>query len=739
MLNRYTTCPLILAIALWALPAWGFASPMEDYLDASRVSIDRSPSTRLRKTDPGDPKPEPGDPKPDPGNPKPDPGDPKPEPGNPKPDPGNPKPDPGNPKPDAGTSLSLNVNSSGASRVSINGSPSNYGGRTDYSVSKISSGTSITLRAPETSGNSSFSGWSGCSSASGNVCSHTITADTTLTVNYFDNAPTVPTGLTAAATSTKAIYVSWNPSTDNIGVTGYKVYRDGTLLASLSKVASYTDTGLVASTAYSYSVAACDAGGNCSVPSPPVSATTNPPSKPIISTAEVVLGVNPSASINSEGALVIAASPDDRPPIIVLRTDGTVNVGVKLPPGKPVVFSSNGATQQIVDISGQSQFSTTSKQGVTQVELVKGQMKVDVEKSGTTVSVTSSNSQSTGSVVTRVDKTTIAVVKDETKALVFVDSGKIDYFAGQKSPIAVYQGEISMIDSGGNLIQLALGSQNGQKQLPGDPLPVQIPKDQLTKVPNLEGALPRFDNMLSLLDLVGDAIKEASGDSSGQLSYEKTTGVIAYRLGGTTIRLIALGDVLVQLNQFAATTISATSGVAYSLASRGIEMSLAGALGYFSDLQSVIKTIDSAGQLSLKPTGAIEIRVGGGRHVVMPGFAAHLPFNPNPLPGFDTDISGYAVFRDHLGTLQTLYPTFLDPDRLNLVFAAGVPSLRLTNNGNGTVTVATEGQTLTLRPEYRVIDRPVGHESDTYWFDNGIIYFRNSDLSAQGFRLEFNP
>ncbi|MFA6312016.1 MAG: fibronectin type III domain-containing protein [Sterolibacterium sp.] len=635
------------------------------------------------------------------------------------------------------TTFTLNVNSSGASKVSISGSPGTYGGKTDYSVTKIASGTSLTLTAPETSGNFSFSGWSGCDSAAGNVCSHTIKADTTLAVNYVGLVPTVPTGLTVVGTSTKAIYLSWNSSTDNIGVTGYDVYRDGTLLASSGKQTSYTDTGLAASTVHSYSVAACDAGGSCSAQSPPVSAATNPPSKAIASIAEVVAGESPSASIDSDGALVIAPSADQRPPTVALKTDGTVNVDVKLPPGKPVIFSSNGATQQVTDVSGQSQFLTTSKDGVTQVELVKGQVKVEVDKSGTSVSVTSSASfESTGALVTKLDKTTIAVVKDETKALVFVDSGKIDYIAGHESPIAVFQGENGTIDPGGKLVQLALGSQDGQKQLPGDPLPVEMPKDNLTKVPNLEGTLPRFENTLSLLDIVGDAIREATGDGSGRLSYDKTTGVIAYELGRMSIRLIALGDVLVQLNQFAATTISANAGVAYSLASRGIEMSLAGALGYFSDLQSVVKSIDSAGLLSLKPTGAIEIRLAGARHVVMPGVTAQLPGNPNPLPGFDTDAGGFAVFRDHLGTLQTLYPTFLDPDRLNLVFAVGVPSLRLTNNGNGTVTAAVAGQTLTLRPEYTVIDRPVGHDSDTYWLDNGIIYFRNSDLSAQGFRLQ---
>lgn len=549
-------------------------------------------------------------------------------------------------------------------------------------------------------------------------------------------APSVPSGLTAAPTSATSIYLTWKVSTDNVGVSGYRVYRDGTPLAAPGNVTSYTDTGLTAATAYGYSLAACDAAGNCSVPSSLVSATTNALPKPIVSTTEMVVGANASVSISSSGALVVSAIANQPPPTVVLKADAALNVEVKLPPNQPVIFSSNGLTQQITDISGQSQFLTTSKGGVTQIELVKGQMQVDAAKSGTSVSVTSANSQSTGALVTGADNTTLAVVKDEAKALVYVDSGKIDYATGSKPAVAIYQGENSTIDPGGNLTQLALGSQNGQKQVPGDPLPVAIPKDSTTKIANLEGTLPRFNNTLSLLDLVGEVIKAATGDNSVQPTFDKATGVITFKLGNTTIRLVALGDVLVQLNQFAATSISATAGGAYALASNGIQMSLSGALGYFSDLQTVVKAVDANGSLNLKPTGAIEIRMGGGRFVVMPGLLASLPSNPNPLPGFESDASGYAVFRDHLGTLQTLYPTFLDAPGINLAFASAVPSLSLTSNGNGTVTASLPGQTLTLRPEYPVVDHPTGHESDPYWLDNGVIYFHNSDQSAQGFRAQ---
>ncbi|MBK8568780.1 MAG: fibronectin type III domain-containing protein [Nitrosomonadales bacterium] len=86
--------------------------------------------------------------------------------------------------------------------------------------------------------------------------------------------PTVPVGLSATPISTTQINLSWTASTDNVGVTGCKVYR-GTLVGSPTTT-SYTDTGLTASTSYSYTLAACDAANNCSAQSNPVSATTMP-------------------------------------------------------------------------------------------------------------------------------------------------------------------------------------------------------------------------------------------------------------------------------------------------------------------------------------------------------------------------------------------------------------------------------------------------------------------------------
>jgi hypothetical protein len=87
--------------------------------------------------------------------------------------------------------------------------------------------------------------------------------------------PSVPTGVSAAATSPFSAQVSWTASTDNMAVASYDVFRDGTLVASVAADAtSYTDSGVLAGQDYTYTVRARDASGNLSAQSDPASVTT---------------------------------------------------------------------------------------------------------------------------------------------------------------------------------------------------------------------------------------------------------------------------------------------------------------------------------------------------------------------------------------------------------------------------------------------------------------------------------
>ena len=93
-------------------------------------------------------------------------------------------------------------------------------------------------------------------------------------------APSVPAGLTASATTSSSVSLTWSASTDNVGVTGYQLLRapgaSGGTFAQVGTATSnsFVNTGLTANTTYRYRVRATDAAGNVSAVSNTVTATT---------------------------------------------------------------------------------------------------------------------------------------------------------------------------------------------------------------------------------------------------------------------------------------------------------------------------------------------------------------------------------------------------------------------------------------------------------------------------------
>ncbi|MEV1117780.1 PQQ-dependent sugar dehydrogenase [Actinosynnema sp. NPDC049800] len=112
--------------------------------------------------------------------------------------------------------------------------------------------------------------------AAGNVSQASSTVTITVPQCQADTEPpSTPTDVTATAAGT-TVTVRWTPATDNIGVTGYEVLRDGTQVGSVSgaSTTSFTDSGLAAETRYQYQVRARDAQANRSAASTAVAVTT---------------------------------------------------------------------------------------------------------------------------------------------------------------------------------------------------------------------------------------------------------------------------------------------------------------------------------------------------------------------------------------------------------------------------------------------------------------------------------
>jgi RHS repeat-associated protein len=154
----------------------------------------------------------------------------------------------------------------------------------DYSLSP---GTtySYTVKALDAGGNAS-----GSSSASqATTQAGSPPPDTT--------APSVPTGLAVSAVTSKQLNLAWTASSDNTGVQGYRVYRDGVLIATVG-TASFADTTIAAGSGHTYTVAAIDGAGNASAQS---SSTNGTAPAPVRTTsyaydlADRLTGITPAA------------------------------------------------------------------------------------------------------------------------------------------------------------------------------------------------------------------------------------------------------------------------------------------------------------------------------------------------------------------------------------------------------------------------------------------------------------
>lgn len=98
-------------------------------------------------------------------------------------------------------------------------------------------------------------------------------------------APSQPAGLTATVIGGPAVSLTWQPSTDDVGVTSYTVLRDGVEWGRVTDSA-FVDADVAQGSTYSYAVIAWDAAGNPSAPSQPVSVSIAPSSSgtPVLDT-----------------------------------------------------------------------------------------------------------------------------------------------------------------------------------------------------------------------------------------------------------------------------------------------------------------------------------------------------------------------------------------------------------------------------------------------------------------------
>lgn len=179
------------------------------------------------------------------------------------------------------TSFSLPANSNSLTVTILSFTATDNVGVTGYLITETSTTPSANAvgwsSTPQTNytfaspGTKTLYAWA--KDSAGNI-STSRSATVTITINTPDTlSPTAPSNLTANNVTNSSITLNWSPSTDNVGVAGYKIFRNYIEIATTTTT-HYTDTNLTPSTTYSYYIQAFDASGNLSSNSNIVQVTT---------------------------------------------------------------------------------------------------------------------------------------------------------------------------------------------------------------------------------------------------------------------------------------------------------------------------------------------------------------------------------------------------------------------------------------------------------------------------------
>lgn len=233
-------------------------------------------------------------------------------------------------------------------------------------------------------------------------------------------APATVTGVTVSGKTSGSISLTWNASTDNVGVTAYNVYMNGSLQTTTSST-STTISGLTPSTTYSFYVVAKDAAGNSSSNSSTVSGTTNAGSTTPTSCANETFETIPAASSTystrtwSNGGISWTATDS--------RTDQTLNnKAITVRNGS---LTSGSSANGIGSLTVTTQLKFTGTNGTFDVK-VNGTTVGTIPYSTSAVTTTISNINISGNVV-------VSLVNNSTSNRVAIDDLSWTCYSGSSA------------------------------------------------------------------------------------------------------------------------------------------------------------------------------------------------------------------------------------------------------------------------------------------------------------------
>jgi len=166
--------------------------------------------------------------------------------------------------------------------------------------------------------------------------------------------PSVPSNLSATVVSSSEVKLAWDASTDNVGIAGYKIYRNGSEIASTAGT-FYSDSGLSANTNYSYNIVSFDSANNLSSKSVSVSAITQVASIATTTTPAIGYFVASQPTIEKGKSATLSWTTTNATALSINQSIGVVTGGsLTVSPTQTVVYTLtavNGTNSVSADVT----------------------------------------------------------------------------------------------------------------------------------------------------------------------------------------------------------------------------------------------------------------------------------------------------------------------------------------------------------------------------------------------------
>ncbi len=140
------------------------------------------------------------------------------------------------------------------------------------------------------------------------------------------NPPTVPVLQSAIPVAPTQINLTWLPSTDDVFLFGYRVYRDGAPIATTT-LTTFSDTGLTPLTTYSYTVDAYDSYGNISATSTAIATTT--PALPVLPATTTASSTSTGGASSVPALRSLLVTPERESSLISWETYGPTRYTIR--------------------------------------------------------------------------------------------------------------------------------------------------------------------------------------------------------------------------------------------------------------------------------------------------------------------------------------------------------------------------------------------------------------------------